>query len=560
MNDDVLGIEVHCAGVPRPKVQWFHDMFAITSSFKYTLLEEAHGVYKLEVYKPAAKDSGKYICKAENSVGEAVIEHEVQFIGKPTHFHLHGLRHAHTEYQKEKEEQAKRAMEDALKAKEEYELRRIGKLPPIVKRDVDTPTVPQKDRLKFATQLRDRTALIGNKVKFTVSVIGPDPNIRWLKDGNPIQYGPNVRLLTAEGMSIVEIVNLTADHTGEYKCTARNNFCEATTSCYLKVYDAKTEGNQEAPLFVLSIRGKMPYNLQFIDIVAKSLSIKHFAIRFSPNFMLFLDIYHGPEKDLVIDCKVRGNPRPLITWTKDELPIEFDERMQQIEHLDGVCELIIHQPTAKDSGKYTCTATNSIGSQKSSHQVEYVPHPSLPGSRRDSGMASVRDSSVATSDNESDDKKDDKDAPAKGRAKGGQKLPPSSKTQEYQSRRQVAPSIEELLKASRNKLSFVTHLTNRVFPEGAKAKLACVVQGPDPNVRWLRDDQPIVYSPRVRNLSKEGLCVLEISTCNLDDSGVYTLVVRNQESDIQCSCNVQVYETKSSADLAPTFTRSLKGE
>lgn len=276
--------------------------------------------------------------------------------------------------------------------------------------------------------------------------------------------------------------------------------------------------------------------------------------------MLFLDIYHGPEKDLVIDCKVRGNPRPLITWLKDDLPLEFDERMQQIEHLDGVCELIIHQPTTKDSGKYTCTATNSIGSQTTSHLVEYVPHPSLPGSRRDSGMASGRESSAATSDNESDDKKDEKAAAGKGKGKGGPKLPPSSKAQEYQSRRPVAPTLEELLKASRSKLSFVTHLTNRVFPEGTKAKLACVVQGPDPNVRWLKNDQPVVYSPRVRNLSREGLCAIEIDKCTVDDSGTYTVVVRNQESGIECSCNVQIYETKGSADLAPTFTRSLKGE
>lgn len=278
----MLGIQVHCAGVPRPKVQWYHDMFAIAPSFKYTLLEEAHGVYKLEVYKPAAKDSGKYICKAKNSAGEAAIEHVVQFIGKPTHFHLHGLHHAHTEYQKEKEEQAKRAMEDALKAKEEYELRRVGKLPPIVKRDQETPTIPQKDRLKFATQLRDRTALIGNKVKFTVSIIGPDPNIRWFFNGNPIVYGPNVRVLTAEGMSIVEIISLTTDHTGEYKCVARNNFCEATTACYLKVYDAKTEGDREAPLFVLSIRGKSFIKFIVFEIVCvcakKKIKSNHFLL------------------------------------------------------------------------------------------------------------------------------------------------------------------------------------------------------------------------------------------------------------------------------------------
>lgn len=255
MNDDVLGIEVHCQGTPRPQVSWFHDMFAVKPSFKYTLLEEAHGVYKLEVYKPAAKDSGKYVFKAKNPVGDSEITHTVQFIGKPKHFHIHGIRHAHTELQKDKEEAAKRAMEDALKAKEEYELRRIGKLPPIVRKD-DTPAVPQKDRLKFVTQLRDRTLLIGNKVKLAMSVMGPDPNIRWLKDGNPIQYGPNVRNSTVEGQSIIEINNLTTDHTGEYKCVARNNNCEISSSCYLKVYDAKTEGDQEAPLFVLSLRGE----------------------------------------------------------------------------------------------------------------------------------------------------------------------------------------------------------------------------------------------------------------------------------------------------------------
>lgn len=271
MNDDVLGIEVHCTGVPRPEVQWFHDMFAITPSFKYGILEEAHGVYKVEIFKPAAKDSGKYICKAQNSVGEATIEHVVQFIGKPLHFHFHGIHHAHNEYQKEKEEAAKRAMEDALKAKEEYELRKMGKLPPIIHKD-DMPNIPQKDRLKFATQLRDRTALIGNKVKFSVSILGPDPNIRWLKDGNPLVYGPHVRNLQSEGLSIVELLNLTTDSTGEYKCVARNNNSECFTSCYLKVYDAKTEGSREAPLFVLSLRGK---KISFINTLNGSIEFAY---------------------------------------------------------------------------------------------------------------------------------------------------------------------------------------------------------------------------------------------------------------------------------------------
>lgn len=244
------------------------------------------------------------------------------------------------------------------------------------------------------------------------------------------------------------------------------------------------------------------------------------------------------------------------------MAIELDERMQQVEHLDGMCEFIINKPTVKDSGNWSCTATNSMGTSKVAHTVEYQPHPSLPGSRRDSGMASSGMTSGNATDTESvsgDSKAGDKPA---GKGKGGpreKKLPPSSNVESGGSRRAPPPTIEELLKASRAKLSFVTHLNNRVFPDGAKIKLSCVVQGPDPNIRWLHNEQPVVYSPRVRNLSKDGLCVLEIAPCTLDDSGLYTCIARNQESGVDCSCTVQVYETKSTADLLPTFTRSLKG-
>lgn len=182
LNEDVLGIEVHCTGTPRPKITWIRDMVEIIPSYKHTLLEEAHGVYKMEIYKPSFKDNGKYVCRAQNVMAEEEISHSVSFI-KPKHFHMRGMHHAHNELLKEKEETARRAMDEALKAKEEYEMRRTGQLPPRSRPEPEQKC-SQKDRLKFATQLRDRTAIVGNKVKLTVSVIGPDPNVRWFKDGN----------------------------------------------------------------------------------------------------------------------------------------------------------------------------------------------------------------------------------------------------------------------------------------------------------------------------------------------------------------------------------------
>lgn len=273
-----------------------------------------------------------------------------------------------------------------------------------------------------------------------------------------------------------------------------------------------------------------------------------------------------------IENKFKNNFRPIIVWLKDELPIEFDERTQQIEHGDGLCELIINKPTIKDSGTFTCTASNSIGVTKTTHKVEFTPQPS---SRRDSGMPSETasesgrgkgDATGATTGAESGAESSATQATGKGRRppSSGGRAKAEPEPVETMSRRSAGPTMEEILKATRNKLSFVTHLTNRVFAEGSKVKLSCVIQGPDPNIRWLKIkdgiETPIVYSQRVKNLSRDGLCILEIDKCTPEDSGDYKLVVRNQDSDISCGCTLQVYETVQSSDFAPTFTRALKSK
>lgn len=231
-----------------------------------------------------------------------------------------------------------------------------------------------------------------------------------------------------------------------------------------------------------------------------------------------------------------------------------------------MCELIINKPTIKDSGTYACTASNGIGVQKITHRVEFT---SLPSSRRDSGMPSETasesgkgkgDATGATTGAESGAENSAAQAAGKGRRPPSNRAKAEPAPEETMSRRAAPPTIEELLKATRNKLSFVTHLTNRVFAEGTKVKLSCVIQGPDPNIRWLFNENPVSYSPRVKNLSRDGLCILEIDKCTPDDSGDYRLLVRNQDSDITCGCSLQVYATVKTSDFAPTFTRALKSK
>jgi len=84
---------------------------------------------------------------------------------------------------------------------------------------------------------------------------------------------------------------------------------------------------------------------------------------------LFSDVYHASQNDLILDTKVRGNPRPEISWTKDQIPVVIDDRVVQIEHLDGICELIINKPTINDNGIYVCTAKSKLGTQSTTHTV-----------------------------------------------------------------------------------------------------------------------------------------------------------------------------------------------
>lgn len=250
-------------GTPRPKVTWIRNCVELTNTFKYAPIEEAHGVYKLEIYKPTQKDSGQYTIRAKNKIDTIETTYQVQFV-KPQSVHLPGLHFAHGGILRDKEEAIIQASEDALYAKEQYELIKSGGFVSPYRKP--RPPVLGPSRLKFATQLRDRTALAGGKVRFACLVIGSDPNIQWLKDDKPIEYGRHVKSLTAEGYTTLDIDKLTEHMTGEYKCVASNENCEpVVTSCFMRVFEARQTGDKAEPIFLLSIRGMSSPKLQVCD-------------------------------------------------------------------------------------------------------------------------------------------------------------------------------------------------------------------------------------------------------------------------------------------------------
>lgn len=298
----------------------------------------------------------------------------------------------------------------------------------------------------------------------------------------------------------------------------------------------------------------------------------------------FADVFHTLQNQLVLTCRARGNPLPVIEWTRDDMPIKLDERIGQTETLDGICELTINQPNVGDTGVYCCTATNNIGSIEQEHEVFYPqlvlrirtifshpPEDDLPELIQEKkGEESAETTAVGTDTTTTEVPP----APVVVKEKTPEPIPepPPEPRVRYVDprlvlnvdpdyvRRHVPRTMEEIQNAIRSKLSFATYLTNRIFAAGTRGKLSCVVQGPDPNAKWTKDDQPIVSGPLYRLTNNDGLFGLEIANCGPEHSGVYEVTVRNAECTITSSCSVQVYATKLSSDLAPTFTRNLKRE
>lgn len=108
-------------------------------------------------------------------------------------------------------------------------------------------------------------------------------------------------------------------------------------------------------------------------------------------------------------------------------------------------------------------------------------------------------------------------------------------------------------------INFPTKLSNRCVAAGSKVRLTCYLEGADPSIRWFKNDQPVVYSPKCRQNNLNGLCSLELTGVTVDDSGEYKCWARNTSGEASTSCTLEVFSIGGdAADLTPTFTRTLK--
>ncbi|CAJ0944218.1 unnamed protein product [Ranitomeya imitator] len=161
----------------------------------------------------------------------------------------------------------------------------------------------------------------------------PSPDVTWEKDGRPLSR-PD---LLARNGTVLRIERVKVEDAGIYVCVASSTAGRDTRATWVRL--------------------KVPPSV------------------IGPDEPRSLSVSIGGQ--LVLECRVEGDPLPSIQWFRGEAPLQMDRRVQI---LSKGRYIQIHSLQASDSGEYTCIASNPIGSTSLKFIVEIHIAPSiLPG-------------------------------------------------------------------------------------------------------------------------------------------------------------------------------------
>uniref|UniRef100_A0ABM5FZS5 Fibroblast growth factor receptor-like 1 isoform X2 n=1 Tax=Pogona vitticeps TaxID=103695 RepID=A0ABM5FZS5_9SAUR len=170
---------------------------------------------------------------------------------------------------------------------------------------------------------------LGRTIKLLCPVEGdPPPLTMWMKDGRTIHSGWTRFRVLQQGLKIKEVEN---EDAGTYICKATNGF------------------------------GSMNVNYTLI-VIARP--------RFTQPAKMRRRVIARPVGSSVrLKCIASGNPRPDITWLKDNKPLTPQEIG---ENKRKKWTLNLKNLRPEDSGKYTCRVFNRIGEINATYKVEVI--------------------------------------------------------------------------------------------------------------------------------------------------------------------------------------------
>ncbi|XP_078673778.1 roundabout homolog 1-like isoform X24 [Branchiostoma floridae x Branchiostoma belcheri] len=353
----------------------------------------------------------------------------------------------------------------------------------------------------------------------------PEPRITWEKNGLVVRNeGERIRVLESGKLMISEVKKSDA---GTYVCIGTNMVGrrvseQATLSVYVK------PSFSEAPEDVTAI----------------------------------------VKEDVEFKCKVRGDPSPQVTWSREESALPLG-RARILDNNN----LKIERVTSADEGTYVCTAENLVGRVEGKATLTIHERPTFKTKPRDQviGLNKIATFLCETAGNP---------PPAVFWQKEGSQVLmfPNQNHGRFKVTSNGELIISGVQKADEgwyvcSALSVAGSETERAYLKvavlsdrpppiirqgptnmtlniGELAMLPCQASGnPAPSIRWLKDSNPILATDHRIMLLDRG--TLQISDVRIGDSGMYTCIASSESGETTWTASLNVHEPTDPSQVFP---------
>ncbi|XP_072297836.1 obscurin isoform X16 [Eucyclogobius newberryi] len=326
-------------GSPAPLITWEKDKLRLKSGGRFKTVEDGD-IYRLTIYELTLDDSGQYMCRAKNNVGEAYAAVTLK-VALPT----------------EMAQRAPAFLEKPTSA-------RVG---------------------------------LGGDVVFHCRVAAhPDANFDWEKDGRYLGESNRIKIFSDNDGSTLKIQCVRNLDSGTYTCRAKNTVGRAHTSAALVVdsQDPRQLTSDKSSTSLLSHLQKrkeeMNKDIAVYRTEEKSsttitnnleLELRASMLAKLPKGVFTRTCTVTEGKHAKLSCFVTGHPKPHIIWRKDGGNISEGRRHVIYEDQAENFILKILYCKQNDNGFYTCNATNMAGQTYSAVLVT-VKEPKVPFKRK----------------------------------------------------------------------------------------------------------------------------------------------------------------------------------
>ncbi|KAM3716725.1 Kettin [Dirofilaria immitis] len=357
----------------------------------------------------------------------------------------------------------------------------------------------------FHTELRSMEVFDGQHVHLEAKfspVDDPNLKIKWFFNRKPLKQSDNIRMSNELGLIVLDILKITPAEAGSYTCQLANEVGIMESTATILVQPPIKDFEQRNIMDVedaRELRNEVHASDQ-VPVFLTNLSNCHCNQEFGSSYF---EARIAPVND----------PTLKVIWLKDGQPLPNANRIQTFYNF-GCVSLTLNPTYPEDEGIYTCILKNLRGTAQSVAQLTTVDTTGLQlESKHKQSLAQI------------------------GYLEGQQVHigpPPVERPEEFNSMEQprFARQLESRIEINENE---PVHFEARIQP-ASDVKMV---------VEWYHNGAPLPAAHRFRPMFDFGYVALDILYAFPEDSGIYTLIARNELGEVQSNLELIVNSDKS---------------